>query len=222
MKINNRLKRLSSYIEDNSSLIDVGCDHALLGIYLVENKKNIKVIASDINEGPLKKAKDNIDKYDLNDSIKVKKGDGLSTIEDNIDTIVISGMGGLNIVDILKKDKDKLGNIKRMVLSPNNFHKEVRETTLELGYKIICEEIVSDKNKYYPIIVLEKGNTKYKEEELLFGYNVLNNDDLNCYYNYLIDTYNQILDSIPLDRKNKRKKIKLYLDYLYKIRQKQI
>ena len=212
MKINNRLKRLSSYIEDNSHFIDVGCDHALLGIYLVKTKNNIKVIASDIAEGPLKQAKLNIDKYDLNDSIKIKLGSGISTIEDDIDTIVISGMGGLNIVDILESDRDKLSNIKRIILSPNNFHKEVRNEISKLGFKILCEEIVFEKGKYYPIIVFVPGNIELDQNDLLFGYNVLNNNDLISYYNYIIDLYEKRLRTVPdSDKKENMMKNILYL-----------
>ncbi len=218
MKINNRLKKLSSYIEDNSSFIDVGCDHALLGIYAVKTKNNIKVIASDIAEGPLKQARINIDKYNLSNDIKIKLGDGISTIEDYIDTIVISGMGGLNIVNILEEGKDRLNNIKRIVLSPNNFYKEVREKTKELGYKIVCEEMVLDKGKYYPIIVLEKGSITYSENELLFGHNVVNNDVLDSYYDYLIDTYMKILKKLPEDSDNKKEEIEKQMNYLLELK----
>ena len=215
MRINNRLKRLSSYIEDNSHFIDVGCDHALLGIYTVKNKKNVKVIASDIAEGPLKQAKINkinIDKFDLNNDIKIKLGSGISTIEVDIDTIVISGMGGLNIIEILVSDKDKLSNINRIILSPNNFHKEVREEITKLGFKILCEEIVNDKGKYYPIIVFTPGSESYNKNELSFGVSVLHNNDLISYYNYLIDLYQKRLELIrDEDKKEELKKNILYL-----------
>ncbi len=197
MKINNRLKRLSSYIEDNSHFIDVGCDHALLGIYTVKTKNNVKVIASDIAEGPLKQAKINIDKYNLSNDIKIKLGNGISTIEVDIDTIVISGMGGLNIIEILLSDKDKLSNIKKIILSPNNFHKEVREEIIKLGFKILCEEVVLDKGKYYPIIIFIPGSESYNKNELSFGVRVLHNNDLISYYNYLIDLYQKRLELIP-------------------------
>ena len=63
MKISKRLIEISNLIEDNSNIIDVGCDHALLDIYLFKNKKNVKIIASDIKEGPLEQAKRNISKF---------------------------------------------------------------------------------------------------------------------------------------------------------------
>ena len=65
MKISKRLRVISEFIPDNSFFLDIGCDHALLDIYTIQNKKNTKAIASDINEGPLKSAKENIKKYKL-------------------------------------------------------------------------------------------------------------------------------------------------------------
>ena len=59
IKLNKRLTTISAFIEDNSKVIDIGCDHGLLGIYLYQTKENVKVISSDINELPLKKAHDN-------------------------------------------------------------------------------------------------------------------------------------------------------------------
>ena len=58
MNIDNRLKRIADFIPSDSYILDVGCDHALLDIYLALNRKNIKLIASDINENPLKKAQE--------------------------------------------------------------------------------------------------------------------------------------------------------------------
>ena len=94
MKISDRLKELSTFIDEDDKLIDVGCDHALLDIYLCEQYKNLKVIASDIHEGALKNAKNNIDKFKMKDRINVRLGDGLSIVNpDEFDTILIAGMG---------------------------------------------------------------------------------------------------------------------------------
>ncbi len=89
MKINNRLKKIGDLVEANSFCLDVGCDHALLDIYLVQREKNIKTIASDVKEGPLNHAQKNIKKYHLEDEIECRLGDGLDTYSDDIDTIII-------------------------------------------------------------------------------------------------------------------------------------
>lgn len=169
VNINKRLEMIAFKIPDNRSVIDVGCDHALLGIYLVLNKKNIKVIASDINEGPLVKARENVRKYGVEEQIKIKLGNGIDTIEEGIDTIVISGMGGLNMVGILKYKTHLLKNVSTIVLSPNNYTKEVRQEITKLGYHIVDEDLVEDKGIIYPVIVFEKGKKHYRKQDYIYG-----------------------------------------------------
>ena len=103
MKLSKRLQVVASFIPDNSSLLDVGCDHALLDIFLMQTKKNIQIMASDINPNPLKIAKDNLLKYNFQNQITLKQMDGIKEIPQNIDTIVIAGMGGILITNILQK-----------------------------------------------------------------------------------------------------------------------
>ena len=74
ININKRLKKISAYLLNSKKIIDIGCDHALLGIYLCLENENIKVIASDINDKPLLKAKENVNQYSLNDRIAIKLG----------------------------------------------------------------------------------------------------------------------------------------------------
>ena len=199
MNINKRLKHIAAYVDSNDSVIDVGCDHAFLCIFLAKKYTNIKLIASDINEGPLKQAKKNIDSYNIN-NIEIKLGSGISTIDNNINTVIISGMGAKNIINILYDDKDKLSNVKKLILSPNNDFELVRKKITKLGYKILCEEIICERGKFYPIIVLEKGKNRYNFRELFLGYNVLVNDDLKQYYRYLIDSKVQIMNKIAKNK----------------------
>lgn len=167
MKINNRLRSVASLASCNTSIIDVGCDHALLSIYLYLNKKNVKVIASDVNEGPLKKAKENIKKYNLEDKIEVILNDGIKNLS-GFDTIIISGMGGLTVIDIL--ENGNLKNVDNIIVSPNNDEDIVRERITKLGYCIDDELLVKEKGKYYFIISFKKGIKKkinYKYSEIL-------------------------------------------------------
>ena len=80
MKISKRLKEIADLVDNGSNIIDVGCDHALLDIYLANNKDNIKVIASDNKKGPLEQARKNISSFNLENKIKFKYGDGLDPI----------------------------------------------------------------------------------------------------------------------------------------------
>ena len=86
------METIASHVLNDSQVLDVGCDHALLDIYLVNSKRGIRAVASDIKEGPIKKAKENIRKYHLESEIETKVGQGIQTIDEDIDTVVISGM----------------------------------------------------------------------------------------------------------------------------------
>lgn len=218
MKISKRLKTISNFISDNSNVIDVGCDHALLDIYLFNNKKNIKLIASDVKEGPLLQAKKNIEKYGCN--IKVKLGNGIETIESDTDTVVIAGMGGDTIIDILNNGKEKLSNIKTMVISPQSEWKKTRKIICSLGFIIEDEIIIEDSNKFYLIIKFIKGNKKYTDKELEYGPILLKekNNEFIKYYNLLLQEKRKILKKVPLfkikDRITERKQIKSLIKIL--------
>ena len=169
MKINSRLKKIGDLVEANSFCLDVGCDHGLLDIYLVKQNKNIKAVASDIAEGPLEQAKKNIAREGLQDQIEVRLGSGLDTYTKEIDTIIISGMGGRNIIGILKDNSRILKKIKTIILSPNNYQEDVKKYCCKNGFYIENEEFVKDKNFIYQIIILKKGKKKYSKKEYFFG-----------------------------------------------------
>lgn len=169
MKINARLKTIGDLVEANSFCLDVGCDHALLDIYLVKQNKNIKAIASDIAEGPLEQAKANIKRERLEDEIEVRIGDGLDTYSDEVDTIIISGMGGRSIIGICKNNPKVLKKIKTLILSPNNYQEDVKRYLCKNGFYIENEEFVKDKKFIYQIIILKKGKKKYSKKEYFFG-----------------------------------------------------
>ena len=209
MKISNRLKLVASFVDDNSHVIDVGCDHALLSIFLVKTKNNIKVIASDVNEGPLEGARKNIKLYNLEDKIEIKLGDGIETINEDTDTIIISGLGGETIIDILKDDLTRLENIKTIILSPHSAIYEIRKELTKLGYKIVDEIFIYDQNKPYSIIKFIKGKEIYSDDELYFGPIILKNKNeyFYKYYRNLNNKNKKILETIPKENESIRNKI---------------
>ena len=176
-KLNDRLLSIASLVEENRKIIDVGCDHALLSIYLVQNNKPLKVIASDIKEGPLLHAKENIKKYKVENKIKAKLGNGIEPIEEDINTIIISGMGGLNMIGILKYNPSKYKNVDTIILSPNSDCDKVRKEICKLGFYIDNEILVKDKNIIYPIIRFKRGKRKYSYKDYLYGPILIENHD---------------------------------------------
>lgn len=169
MKINARLKKIGDLVEANSFCLDVGCDHALLDIYLVNKKKNIKAIASDIAEGPLEQAKNNIKRERLEDKIETRLGSGLKTYTDEINTVIISGMGGRNIIGICKEDLKVLKKIDTLIISPNNYQEDVKRFLTKNGFYIENEEFVKDKRFIYQIIIFKRGKKRYTKKEYFFG-----------------------------------------------------
>ena len=169
MKINDRLKKIGDLVEANSFCLDVGCDHALLDIYLVKKDKNIKAIASDVAEGPVEAAKQNIKRERLENKIEVRLGDGLDTYSDEINTIIISGMGGRNMIGIFKRHLEVLKKVDTIILSPNNYQIDVKKFLVNNGFYIENEEFVKDKKFIYQIIVFKKGKKHYTKKEYFFG-----------------------------------------------------
>ena len=165
-----RLKEISTFIPDNISLVDIGCDHALLDIYLYKNRKNIKIIATDINENALEQAKKNIKKYKLEDYIETRISNGLNNIDKyEIDTIVISGMGAHTIVGILYSNMNKLSNVSNIIVQSNNHIEFLRKKITLIGYYIDNEKLVKDNDIIYTIISFKKGKKRYNRKELYFG-----------------------------------------------------
>lgn len=216
IKLSNRLESLIKYISKEDSLIDVGCDHALLGIYLQKNKLVKKVISSDVIETAIKGAKENSIKY--NENIDIRLGNGLDVItkDDKIDTILISGMGYFKIREIL--NKADLNNINKIIIQTNSKDYEIRKYINSLNYFIKEESIIKEKNIFYTNIVFVKGKRKYSNKELILGPYLTKNKD-KLFYEYIKNSINQnnlILRSIPKTYIILRLKKKIYIKMLKK------
>ncbi len=202
IKLNKRLTTISAFILKNDKVIDIGCDHNLLAIYMYL-EKGIKIVGSDINSEPLNIARNNLLKYDLSNTLELRLGDGISTILGE-DTIVISGMGGITITKILDKINDY--NIKKLIISPNDKFPLTREFITNKGYKIDSEIMVKDSNKYYLVSVYLKGNEK---TDYFFGKLDNKNQDNIDYFNYLIESNNNIINKLSNTYNNKKEELKL-------------
>ena len=178
-KLSKRLEVVASYIKDNSKIIDIGCDHGLLSIYIAKNYKNINIIASDVNKNALSSAVKNIKSSSLEDKIETRLGNGLEVVTpEEIDTIVIAGMGTNTIVGILKYSKDKLVNVNNIIVQSNTDLYFLRKNIVQIGYYIEDETIVEDKGIVYTVIKFTKGRKKYSYKELYLGPVLLQKNDI--------------------------------------------
>ena len=219
MKINNRLKTIGDLVPLSTYPLDIGCDHALLSIYLVKEKGLSKAIASDNKSGPLKKARENVKFYKVSDKIKLIEAEGLDSYTEGIDTITISGMGGLNINKILDDNRKYLKNINTLILSPNNYSLAVKRKLLKLGYHIENETLVKEKNIIYEILVFKKGRKYYSYKKLFLGPILMTKKDniTKEYYQNLLTTKKSLLKALPKSFRNKIRLTKKEIKYLEEI-----
>ena len=210
MKINARLKKIGDLVEANSFCLDVGCDHALLDIYLIHRDKNIITIASDIAAGPLDQAKKNIKREHLEDVIETRLGPGLSTYTQEVNTIIISGMGGRNIIGICKDNLNILKKINTLIISPNNYQEDVKKYLCKHGFYISNEEFVKDKKFIYQIIILKRGKKKYTKKEYFFGPIFLEKKGplFREYYDRELKTREILISMLPNSYRLKKYKLK--------------
>ncbi len=191
-----RLETIVKYIKNDEKVLDIGCDHAYLSVMLA--KKGIRSIASDIKENIIIKASKNIDD-NLKKYITFRVGDGITLKDNEKDyTLVLSGMGSYNIINILKNTKRTFNKI---ITISNNNHYYLRSSMLKMGYIVDLEEIIKEKNKYYNLIIFKKGKKEYTKEEMILGINHQNIELYKERNKYLLDKYSKIIKKIPKEKK---------------------
>ena len=163
MELTVRLKEIYSHL-NGDGLADVGCDHGKLCVWAKLNEYN-RVVATDISEASLNKAVELAKTYKV--EIEAVCTDGLKGVDlTGIDNVVIAGMGGLEIINILS---DAGARVKNYVLSPNTKNVELRKYLLENGYGIKRDYTIED-GKFYTIIVCgDYPEVEYSKAEIEFG-----------------------------------------------------
>ncbi len=166
MKLSKRLETIYELVPQGTFCADIGADHGKLIISLAENNISISSLAVENKIGPFKRLKENISKSKAKDKIKAILSDGIKDIDDNIDTLIIAGMGGDLIINILNKDKDKLANIKYIIVDAHTNSNKLRRYLNELSFTILEEKIVYEAHIFYEIIKLERRDKKQDLDEL--------------------------------------------------------
>ena len=216
VKLSKRLSTIANMVDKKSIVADIGCDHALLDIYLTSNNISKKSYACDITEGAINQAIRNIRLYNAK-HVLTRLADGLNAIkkEDKVDTVIISGLGNHTIIDILTNNNGILDNVSTLIIQSNTKVSEIRKNVTQMGYYIKDEKLVLERNIIYTIIKFSKGSRKYSKKDYLFGPILLKNRDL--LFNKIIDEEvnknNKILNRIPRTRIFKR--IKIYKNIMY-------
>ena len=144
----------ASFVDNGDTVCDVGCDHGKLSLYLVQRGKAKQIIATDINEQPLQKAVDLFASHDLSHTATFLLTDGLQGIEntDSITHVVIAGLGGHTMAQVIENAPFIKENKVQLVLLPAQSGYFVRRFLYENGYSITTEKTVTEKGKYYSCI----------------------------------------------------------------------
>lgn len=151
-----RLQSVANLVSEGNRVCDVGCDHAYVSIYLVKNGISPRAIAMDVRPGPLSMAKTNVEAYEVTDKVELRLSDGLDKLEMlETDTIVIAGMGGPLMKDIIVRGLDVAKSVKELVLQPQSEIPEFRRFLRTNGFSILAEDIVLEDGKFYPMMKVE-------------------------------------------------------------------
>lgn len=175
-KLSKRLEAVAKHIPENSSVADIGSDHAYLPCHLAKKGRISFAIAGEVAEGPFQSALSQVQSEGLTNRIAVRKGDGLDVIEPGeVACITIAGMGGPLIASILERGKSKLEGVTKLVLQPNIGAFAIREWLLKNGWKLAGETILREDGKIYEVLSAVRGipeepySDTNREAEILFG-----------------------------------------------------
>lgn len=200
MELSVRLQAVADMVTEGTKVADVGTDHAYIPIYLVEHDKNPSAIAMDINRGPLKKAEENISSHNLENKIETRLSDGLKQLHlGEADSVVIAGMGGGLVVNIMEEGTLHKKYVKEWILQPQSEISKVRQYLNENGYCIVEENMVIDEGKFYPMMRVTEGTIEeYTQEELCYGKCLLKekNPILKKFLEKEIDIKKEILEKL--------------------------
>ncbi|PCS20011.1 methyltransferase [Lactococcus cremoris subsp. tructae] len=208
------MKAVADYVDKGARLADIGSDHAYLPTYLVQKNEVVFAVAGEVVKGPFEIAKNHVAQANLKENIQVRLANGLAAIEnvDKIDTIVIAGMGGILISEILEAGKGKLNSVKRLILQANNHEDTLRQWLTEHQFVIKAEQILLEAGKFYEIIVAEPTTNEHpvlSANDLLFGPFLSKEKSVIFQQKWQkeLNTLNKIIDRLPDEQTEKREEV---------------
>ena len=178
MELSKRLTAVAGLVTEGASVADIGTDHGYIPIHLIEQNLSPKVIAMDINKGPLERARIHIAGYGMSDRIETRLSDGLAAVKPKeVEEMIVAGMGGGLVIHILNEDPAKTRSLKELILQPQSELAKVRRYLEEHRFRIVAEDMVEEDGKYYPMMKVipteQKGlyaeGVPAAEEELEYG-----------------------------------------------------
>lgn len=170
VQISQRLQAICQMVTPGNDVVDVGCDHGFVSIYLVQRNLSPRVIAMDVRKGPLSAAEEHIRLYGLEDYIETRLSDGLCAYGlGEAQTLICAGMGGRLMQKILTEGQEKARALEELILQPQSEIAQVRRFLRKSGYRTIAENILQEEGKYYFLMKVSYaagGGASYRDFDL--------------------------------------------------------
>lgn len=202
----NRLEYIKSMVSKCHTAADIGTDHGYVAEMLLKENICEKVIATDLNKGPLDRAVKHLTSIGLHHKCDFRLGSGLSVLkESEADAIIIAGMGGELIADIIDSSKNIALQASQLILQPMTMGDKLRQYLNENSFKIIDENIAKEQHHYYFIIKAVPGNDETTDEIFYeISKKVLEKKDplMIEYLNKIIRVNENIMSSIEKNNNN--------------------
>ena len=214
MELSKRLNWILEKVDKCETIIDVGTDHGYIPIKLIKDNIASRVITSDINKEPLEKARINASLDGVIEKVDLRLGGGLKTLKSKeVQGIIIAGMGGNLIRDILEADLDKVKDVDYLVLQPAQNPEVLREYLYTHEYEIIDEDICLDEGKYYELFKVKyKKNNITKLEDVFYEISPVmlkkRTETLKSYIEDKVEKNNKILNFINDDTEHAKERKK--------------
>lgn len=197
----NRLLNAADMIIKGKAVADIGADHALLSIYLLENNLVPGVIIGELGDGPYQRAVRAVNDSKVSDWIDARQGDGLQVLQSGeVSSVIIAGMGATTIVEILSYDWEKSNSFERFVFQPMSKAEYLRKELAFRGWPIIEERLVKENDQLFVLIAAQPGDEAYAMDdlELEIGPYILkaDNEYKAEFINLYLDKYRKIVSNL--------------------------
>ncbi|MDU5466422.1 MAG: class I SAM-dependent methyltransferase [Peptoniphilus harei] len=208
IKLSNRLKKIAELVDFGATVIDVGTDHGYVPNFLCEKKISSDIIATDISKNSLEKSIELTKKMGNEKFIRNILANGI--VKENRDNIIIAGLGGIQIAEIILNSIEISKSAKKLILQPMQKTNILRRELNNMGFEIIDEEIIFEDDRYFEIIIVKFNGKKKSLDELDFYFsNILINKKDKVYLAYLSERkfeLEKILNKINKDNKRSNKR----------------
>lgn len=143
MQLSDRMQAIANRVAKGERVADIGTDHGQIPVWLFAKGICPQVILTDISADSLKKAKETAGAYQFGSGLEFRVGNGLQVLSSGeVDTVIIAGMGGKLIRDILSSDPEHTKSFRKLILQPRKGMGPLRKWLLENGYRITSEDVV--------------------------------------------------------------------------------